>query len=130
MTIYYSLPCAFWHSPAARSAFHGKLSVRLFHHRRPFQLRYRRNRALNLRYDAASSCSIVALGSSYARAMLPTSHRAHYRFRPPWLSEWLSNRFDDLKKVGAPGGIRTPNPQIRSLMLCPVELRAPSRCDV
>ena len=25
---------------------------------------------------------------------------------------------------GAPGGIRTPNPQIRSLMLCPVELRA------
>ncbi len=26
--------------------------------------------------------------------------------------------------IGAPGGIRTPNPQIRSLMLCPVELRA------
>ena len=26
--------------------------------------------------------------------------------------------------AGAPGGIRTPNPQIRSLMLCPVELRA------
>jgi hypothetical protein len=26
--------------------------------------------------------------------------------------------------TGAPGGIRTPNPQIRSLMLCPVELRA------
>ena len=25
---------------------------------------------------------------------------------------------------GAPGGIRTPNPQIRSLMLYPVELRA------
>jgi hypothetical protein len=38
--------------------------------------------------------------------------------------ECLSNRFDDLKKVGAPGGIRTPNPQIRSLMLYPVELRA------
>ena len=29
--------------------------------------------------------------------------------------------------VGAPGGIRTPNPQIRSLMLCPVELRAQRR---
>ena len=29
------------------------------------------------------------------------------------------------KNDGAPGGIRTPNPQIRSLMLCPVELRAP-----
>ena len=27
-------------------------------------------------------------------------------------------------KHGAPGGIRTPNPQIRSLMLYPVELRA------
>lgn len=25
---------------------------------------------------------------------------------------------------GAPGKIRTPNPQIRSLVLCPVELRA------
>lgn len=33
-----------------------------------------------------------------------------------------------LKKVsaGAPGKIRTPNPQIRSLVLCPVELRAPA----
>jgi integrase len=34
---------------------------------------------------------------------------------------------DDAQVVemnGAPGGIRTPNPQIRSLMLCPVELRA------
>ncbi len=30
-----------------------------------------------------------------------------------------------MRKDGAPGGIRTPNPQIRSLMLCPVELRAP-----
>jgi hypothetical protein len=29
---------------------------------------------------------------------------------------------------GAPGGIRTPNPQIRSLMLCPVELQAPWLC--
>ena len=27
-------------------------------------------------------------------------------------------------KYGAPGGIRTPNPQIRSLVLCPIELRA------
>ena len=27
-------------------------------------------------------------------------------------------------KVGAPGGIRTPNPQIRSLVLYPIELRA------
>jgi hypothetical protein len=26
--------------------------------------------------------------------------------------------------AGAPGGIRTPNPQIRSLVLCPIELRA------
>ena len=29
-----------------------------------------------------------------------------------------------LLKFGAPGGIRTPNPQIRSLVLCPIELRA------
>ncbi len=29
-----------------------------------------------------------------------------------------------IENAGAPGGIRTPNPQIRSLMLCPVELRA------
>jgi hypothetical protein len=28
------------------------------------------------------------------------------------------------KIYGAPGGIRTPNPQIRSLVLCPIELRA------
>ena len=30
----------------------------------------------------------------------------------------------DLFENGTPEGIRTPNPQIRSLMLCPVELRA------
>ena len=29
-----------------------------------------------------------------------------------------------LLKFGAPGGIRTPNPQIRSLVLYPIELRA------
>jgi hypothetical protein len=29
--------------------------------------------------------------------------------------------------IGAPGGIRTPNPQIRSLVLCPIELRAQSK---
>src|ERR1044071_1692062 len=29
--------------------------------------------------------------------------------------------------TGAPGGIRTPNPQIRSLVLCPIELRAHDR---
>ena len=28
--------------------------------------------------------------------------------------------------VGAPGGIRTPDPQIRSLVLYPAELRAPA----
>ena len=28
------------------------------------------------------------------------------------------------ESFGAPGGIRTPNPQIRSLVLCPIELRA------
>ena len=33
-------------------------------------------------------------------------------------------RFGGIEKIGAPGGIRTPNPQIRSLMLYPVELRA------
>ena len=33
-------------------------------------------------------------------------------------------RFGGVEKTGAPGGIRTPNPQIRSLMLYPVELRA------
>ena len=31
---------------------------------------------------------------------------------------------------GAPGGIRTPNPQIRSLVLCPIELRAQSKLPV
>src|SRR5581483_649964 len=30
-------------------------------------------------------------------------------------------------RCGAPGGIRTPNPQIRSLVLCPIELRAHER---
>ena len=29
-----------------------------------------------------------------------------------------------LRKIGAPGAIRTPDPQIRSLMLYPAELRA------
>jgi hypothetical protein len=41
-----------------------------------------------------------------------------------WLETVLVFRVNYLK-VGAPGGIRTPNPQIRSLMLCPVELQAP-----
>jgi hypothetical protein len=31
-----------------------------------------------------------------------------------------------IEKNGAPGEIRTPNPQIRSLVLCPIELRARS----
>jgi hypothetical protein len=31
--------------------------------------------------------------------------------------------------VGAPGEIRTPDPQIRSLVLYPAELRAPRLCD-
>ena len=31
-----------------------------------------------------------------------------------------------IEKTGAPGEIRTPNPQIRSLVLCPIELRARS----
>jgi hypothetical protein len=30
----------------------------------------------------------------------------------------------DQKQIGAPGGIRTPDPQIRSLMLYPAELQA------
>ena len=30
----------------------------------------------------------------------------------------------EFEMIGAPERIRTPNPQIRSLMLCPVELRA------
>jgi hypothetical protein len=34
---------------------------------------------------------------------------------------------DKLLNSGAPGGIRTPNPQIRSLVLCPIELRAQSK---
>ena len=48
-------------------------------------------------------------------------------------SKVVVNRKDDqtwvckLLKSSAPGGIRTPNPQIRSLMLCPVELRARNR---
>src|SRR5262245_54072426 len=48
-------------------------------------------------------------------------------------SKVVANRKEDqtwvckLLKSNAPGGIRTPNPQIRSLMLCPVELRARNR---
>jgi hypothetical protein len=35
-----------------------------------------------------------------------------------------------LLKFGAPGGIRTPNPQIRSLVLCPIELRARDEAEI
>ena len=35
-------------------------------------------------------------------------------------SLWLSPKY-----LGAPGRIRIPNPQIRSLVLYPIELRAP-----
>jgi hypothetical protein len=34
------------------------------------------------------------------------------------------NCMANLLKFGAPGGTRTRNPQIRSLVLCPIELRA------
>jgi len=39
-------------------------------------------------------------------------------------AESVSENAQVVNFVGAPGGIRTPNPQIRSLMLCPVELQA------
>ena len=41
-----------------------------------------------------------------------------------WIRCFLLTRVQGLAPAGAPGGIRTPNPQIRSLMLYPVELRA------
>ena len=41
-------------------------------------------------------------------------------------AESVSDDAQVVNLVGAPGGIRTPNPQIRSLMLCPVELQAPA----
>ncbi len=31
-----------------------------------------------------------------------------------------------MEKVGAPGANRTPNPQLRRLLLCPIELQAQS----
>ena len=39
-------------------------------------------------------------------------------------AESASESAQVIESIGAPGGIRTPNPQIRSLMLYPVELRA------
>jgi hypothetical protein len=33
-----------------------------------------------------------------------------------------------IEKIGAPERSRTPNPQIRSLVLYPIELRAPAEC--
>jgi hypothetical protein len=33
----------------------------------------------------------------------------------------------DIAERGAPGGTRTPSLQVRSLLLCPVELRTPRR---
>jgi hypothetical protein len=42
-------------------------------------------------------------------------------------NNWKWTRLGGRKSLillGAPGGIRTPNPQIRSLVLCPIELRA------
>jgi hypothetical protein len=37
------------------------------------------------------------------------------------------NPIHDLKENGAPGAIRTPDPQIRSLVLYPAELRVPAK---
>ena len=33
------------------------------------------------------------------------------------------------KAIGTPGGARTPNPLIRSQVLCPIELRVHNRVD-
>jgi hypothetical protein len=41
------------------------------------------------------------------------------------IGEFFNLSVEVIEFIGAPGGIRTPNPQIRSLMLCPVELQAP-----
>ena len=57
------------------------------------------------------------LGSEYPRGESTRGVSRHARD--------IRNARDPPSERGAPGGIRTPNPQIRSLMLCPVELRAP-----
>ena len=53
-------------------------------------------------------------------AARPSEHFSWAHHGPGAL--FLSRRI--LEMIGAPERIRTPNPQIRSLMLCPVELRA------
>ena len=42
------------------------------------------------------------------------------------VADWKEDQITARKLLilHAPGGIRTPNPQIRSLVLCPIELRA------
>ncbi len=57
-------------------------------------------------------------GETFAMTRGSTQSSAEARAQPvAFLSHW---------KDGAPGETRTPNPQIRSLVLYPIELRAPS----
>src|SRR5271168_3653815 len=51
-------------------------------------------------------------------------HDANHRGRQALVARRLLTLPAPASERGAPGGIRTPNPQIRSLMLYPVELRA------
>src|SRR5208282_2675992 len=92
--------------------------------------------------------ALMAVGRTRLRATAPQgrhgssrgNRRSKPRLRPLDLSEgvdsWGRRHARDIRNArtphrnqSAPEGIRTPNPQIRSLMLYPVELRAPGLMD-
>ena len=54
------------------------------------------------------------------------------KFGSKMVADWKEDQTMAAKllKFGAPGGIRTPNPQIRSLVLCPIELRASNEAEI
>ena len=74
----------------------------------------------------------------FIRRSFPGTAREQYIFLAalPMDTFWSQQRGIPLSysrrylKFGAPGGIRTPNPQIRSLVLCPIELRARDEAEI
>src|SRR5260221_6962320 len=70
------------------------------------------------------ACAAARLPTEIARnrpKRIPFNHLFRFCMRTDLLRK--SSRHH-VATFGAPGGVRTPNPQIRSLMLYPVELRA------
>ena len=72
--------------------------------------------------EVAKLRAIYGWDAREALAVAPHWHPSGVNATAP--DEAASELFDVTEDSGAPRGIRTPDPQVRSLVLYPVELRA------